>query len=183
MKLCICVLAAFTEFLFLVFAWWFSSSEGGSRGFTMMLKFELEKFTIAPTEEQFEKCRKDDLLLIADFFDINVPRNALKRDIKEALHKELVKQRILPGETEVTGVATNPVFSDDLEALEMELKSEEDISIDPGNPSSPKGKMLAIRLKELDVELGCQQYQSQLLHVRALELETKRDIRAEGAGN
>ncbi len=67
-----------------------------------------------------------------------MPRNALKREIKEALQKELVKQRIFPGETEVTGIATNPVFSDDLEALEMELKSEEDISIDPGNPSSPK---------------------------------------------
>ncbi len=106
-----------------------------------------------------------------------MPRNALKREIKEALHKELVKQRTFPGETEVTGVATNPVFSDDLEALEMELKSEEDISIDPGNPSSPKEKLLAIRLKKLDVELGRQQYQSQLLHVRALELETKRDIR------
>ncbi len=106
-----------------------------------------------------------------------MPRNALKREIKEALHKELVKQRTLSGETEVTGVATNPVFSDDLEALEMELKSEEDISIDPGNPSSPKEKLLAIRLKKLDVELGRQQYQSQLLHVRALELETKRDIR------
>ncbi len=72
------------------------------------------------------------------FFDVGVPLNALKREIKEALHKELVKQRIFPGETEVTGVATNPVFSDDLEALEMELKSEEDIIIDPGNPSSPK---------------------------------------------
>lgn len=76
---------------------------------------------ITPTEEQFEKCRKDDLLSIKDFFYIDVPQNVLKREIKESLHKELVKQRILPDETEVTGVATNPVFSDDLEALEMEL--------------------------------------------------------------
>ncbi len=142
----------------------------------MTAKFELEKCTIVSTEEQFEKCRKDDLLLIADLFYVDVPRNVLKRGIKEALHKELVKQRIFSGETEVTGVATNPVFSNDLEALEMELMSEEDISIDPGNPSSPKEKMLAIQLKELDVELGRHQYQSQLLHIRAFELETKRDL-------
>lgn len=58
---------------------------------------------------------------IKDFFYIDVPQNVLKREIKESLHKELVKQRILPDETEVTGVATNTVFFDDLEALEMEL--------------------------------------------------------------
>ncbi len=33
----------------------------------MTSKFELDKFAIAPTEKQFEQCRKDDLLLIADF--------------------------------------------------------------------------------------------------------------------
>ncbi|KAL1252300.1 hypothetical protein QQF64_020096 [Cirrhinus molitorella] len=37
--------------------------------------------------------------------------------------------------------------------------------------------MLAIRLKELEVELCRQQYQNQLLYVRAVELETQRDIR------
>ncbi|RXN24099.1 zinc finger BED domain-containing 4-like protein [Labeo rohita] len=37
--------------------------------------------------------------------------------------------------------------------------------------------MLAVRLKELELELSRQQYQSQLLHVRVVELETQRDIR------
>ncbi|RXN22069.1 hypothetical protein ROHU_023576 [Labeo rohita] len=77
---------------------------------------------------------------------------------------------------EVTGVAINPMVSGGLDALETELKSEERISIDPSNPPSPKDKLLAIRLKELEVELS-RQNQSQLLQVRALELETQRDIR------
>ncbi|RXN33580.1 GTPase IMAP family member 7-like isoform X1 [Labeo rohita] len=37
--------------------------------------------------------------------------------------------------------------------------------------------MLAVRLKELELELSRQQYQSQLLQIRALELETRRDVR------
>lgn len=51
------------------------------------------------------------------------------------------------------------------------------LALNPVNPSAPKDQLLAIRLKELEVELSRQQYQSQLLHVRAVELETKRDIR------
>ncbi|RXN07444.1 hypothetical protein ROHU_032364 [Labeo rohita] len=54
--------------------------------------------------------------------------------------------------------------------------------MDPVSPST-KNPLLAIRLKELEVELCRQQYQNQLLHVRAVELETQRDIRLRaGAG-
>ncbi|RXN13364.1 hypothetical protein ROHU_009796 [Labeo rohita] len=69
------------------------------------------------------------------------------------------------------------MVSGGIDALETELKSEERVRIDPSNPPSPKDKLLAIRLKELEVELSRQNYQTQLLHVRALELETQRDIR------
>ncbi len=141
----------------------------------MTSKFELDKFAIAPTEKQFEQCRKDDLLLIADFYDIAVPRSALKREIKEALHTELVKQKVLTGASVVTGVATT-ASSDDLKAAEAEFKSGDAARMDPVNPS-PKDPLLAIRLKELEVELCRQQYQNQLLHVRAVELETQRDVR------
>ncbi|KAL0153990.1 hypothetical protein M9458_050705, partial [Cirrhinus mrigala] len=141
----------------------------------MSSKFELDKFVVAPTEEQFEQCRKDDLMLIADFYNIELPRSALKREIKEILHTELVKQKVLPGTSVITGVATT-ASSDDLEAAEAEFKSEDIARMDPVSPST-KNPLLAIRLKELEVELCRQQYQNQLLHVRAVELETQRDIR------
>ncbi len=117
----------------------------------MTSKFELDKFAIAPTKEQLEQCLKDDLLLFADFYNIAVPRSALKREIKEALHTELVKQKVLPGVTVVTGVASS-ALSDDLEAAEAEFKSEDSALMDPVNPS-PKDPLLAIQLKELEVEL------------------------------
>ncbi len=84
----------FAHLFLLVFAWGFSFCKGGNIEIGMTSKFELDKFAIAPTEKQFEQCRKDDLLLIADFYDIAVPRSALKREIKEALHTELVKQKV-----------------------------------------------------------------------------------------
>ncbi len=148
---------------------------GGNIRIGMASKFELDKFAIAPTVEQFEQCRKDDLLLIADFYNIAVRRYALKREIREALHTELVKQKVLPGVSVVTGVAT-VASSEDLETAEAELKSEDIARIDPVNPP-PKGLLMEIRLKELDVELCRQQYQNQLLQVRAVELEVQRDIR------
>ncbi len=46
---------------------------GGNIAFGMTSKFEFDKFGITPTEEQFERCRKDDLLVIADFYNIAIP--------------------------------------------------------------------------------------------------------------
>lgn len=114
--------------------------------------------------------------MIADFYDIVVPRNALKKEIKAALHTELEKQNILPSESVVTGVAITSL-SEDLETAEAEFKSQDAARIDPVDPSLVKDPLLAIRLKELEVELSRSQYQSQLLHVRAVELETQRDVR------
>ncbi|KAL0200121.1 hypothetical protein M9458_003308, partial [Cirrhinus mrigala] len=53
-----------------------------------------------------------------------------------------------------------------------EPKPMELASIDAANLPSPSNPLLAIRLKELELELSRQQYQSQLLQVRAVELET-----------
>ncbi|RXN28127.1 carcinoembryonic antigen-related cell adhesion molecule 20-like protein [Labeo rohita] len=58
-----------------------------------------------------------------------------------------------------------------------EPKPMELASIDPANLPSPSNPLLAIRLKELEFKMSRQQYQSQLLQVRAVELETQRAIR------
>ncbi len=45
------------------------------------MDFDLISFTLCPTVEVFNKCRKDDLLQVADFFSIPVFRDASKRII------------------------------------------------------------------------------------------------------
>ncbi|XP_036374284.1 amphoterin-induced protein 2-like [Megalops cyprinoides] len=50
--------------------------------------------------------------------------------------------------------------------------------IDPDDPHSPRGdQMLALRMKELELELCRQEYQNRLLQLPAFELETDREIK------
>ncbi len=48
----------------------------------VMADLNLESFVSAPTVEQLDACRKEDLLRVAEYFQISVSRQQLKRDIK-----------------------------------------------------------------------------------------------------
>ncbi len=145
------------------------------RGFEMSSKFDLEDFAIRPSAQQLEKCRKDDLFAVADLYQIRVPRSAVKREVKEVLLKYMVENGILPEEGELEGVADS-ISSSGGEGAEQ-TKPQELISIDPAALPSTQDPLLNIKLKELELELSRQQYQSQLLQVKTVELETRRAIR------
>lgn len=59
------------------------------------MEFDFISFTLSPSLEVFENCRKKDLLLIAEFFNIIVLREETKRVIKDILFKKLVEEGIL----------------------------------------------------------------------------------------
>ncbi len=119
------------------------------------MEFDLTPFTLYPTTEKFNKCRKSDLLQIADFFNILVPKEGSKQVVKEKLYSELVETGILPDES-VEGLAGD----------------EDSVTFPSINPSHTRfDPMLAIKLKELDLQLKKQDYDAQLLHFRTLELE------------
>lgn len=59
------------------------------------MEFDLISFTLLPTLEGYNRCRKKDLVSIADFFNINISRESTKQVIKEELFGELVKAGIL----------------------------------------------------------------------------------------
>ncbi len=126
----------------------------------MSSKFELEKFAIQPTAEQLDICRKDDLFSIADLYQITVPRGAVKRVIKDVIYKHLVEHGVLP-EVSEAGVADQLPVSVG-EGAEHP-KPEEMASMDPVVLPFLSDPRLAIKLKELELELSRQQYQSQLL--------------------
>ncbi|XP_067261173.1 uncharacterized protein [Chanodichthys erythropterus] len=50
-----------------------------------MADFDLNNFVSAPTVEQLDKCRKDDLLVVAAHFNIKVSKQQLKREIKKVV--------------------------------------------------------------------------------------------------
>lgn len=47
-----------------------------------------------PSLELIEKCRKDDLVVIAEHYQISVNRQSLKREIKTAVLNGLVEQKV-----------------------------------------------------------------------------------------
>ena len=57
--------------------------------------FSLRAFISAPSVEQFEQCRKVDLLQLAEHYDIGVDRNVGKAELKSSIFGVLVERGIL----------------------------------------------------------------------------------------
>ncbi len=112
------------------------------------MEFDLTAFTLAPSIEVCDRCRKDDLLQIAQFFKIAVSRHSTKKDIKTVLHRKLAEDQIFP---ELT-------ITSDVEEEELHLSP--DITV-------------AVRLKELELEVKRQEHQNKLLRLRELEMEMR----------
>lgn len=112
--------------------------------------------------------RKQDLLLIADFFSISVPREAAKRVIKDKLYTELITAGIL--------------LTDPEDALEENIGIADEGSfaaLPPSiDPTSPRfDPVLALKFKELDLALKKQEQELQLVHLRTVEVQAHRDIK------
>ncbi len=120
------------------------------------MEFDLISFTLSPSLEVFEKCRKKDLVLIAEFFNIVVPREATKRVIKDLLFKKLVEEGVLPMSSE--------------ESLgEPEVFPNAD-SIERFDPA------LVVKLKELDLLIKEKEYDSEVIRLRQIEAEKDCEI-------
>ncbi|KAK2849596.1 hypothetical protein Q5P01_009430 [Channa striata] len=60
------------------------------------MEFKLEDFTTNPSRDKLERCRKADLLLIADCFDLRVPLHAKKEELKQLLMEKLLERGFFP---------------------------------------------------------------------------------------
>ncbi len=98
----------------------------------------------------------------------------MKQEIKEVIYKHLVEHGVLSEESEA-GVANQWPVSVGKGAEYPE--PEEMAGMDPVDLPPSTDPRLAIRLKELDLELSKQRYQSQLLHARTVEIESQRAIK------
>lgn len=125
------------------------------------MDFDLVKFTLSPTVEEFDRCRKGDLILIAEFFNIPVSKEAKKQCLKDELYRRLVQAGILPADSNVGG----------------EVVSGEFISVHSKGGDSGSDPLMPLRLKELELELKRQEHETQLLKLKALEIEADRDIK------
>ncbi len=62
----------------------------------IMEVFNLQDFVTSPSVEQINLCRKQDLLQIADHFQIVVSKQSLKKEIKRILILRLNELQVLP---------------------------------------------------------------------------------------
>ncbi|KAL7857226.1 hypothetical protein SRHO_G00161250 [Serrasalmus rhombeus] len=135
-----------------------------------MARFELLEFVVNPTWEQFDACRKTDLLLVALFFSAIVPRSTPKREIKTVLETHLVRLGILPERKRSLGVALGHTDG-----------SERRPRMDPGGAlSSGLDSLLAVQLKELELEIKIQEREAEALRLKAVQVSAERDLELRG---
>ncbi len=61
-----------------------------------MATFDLNEFVNQPSAAVLEMCRKDDLFLISQHFEIPVSKTLLKKDLKACLLAGLISKNVLP---------------------------------------------------------------------------------------
>ncbi|KAM9440555.1 uncharacterized protein Hap1MRO34_025796 [Clarias gariepinus] len=144
----------------------------GVNNFPNMAAFDLTMFTLCPNLEEFDKCRKDDLLLIADFFNILVPKSASKKVVKATIYEALVADQVLPEREVSEGVSTQPLprAGDTRTVAEH---GEELGAVRPKRPTDSVDPVLQLALKELDLKIKRQEYETQLLRIRERELDAE----------
>ncbi|XP_058610941.1 uncharacterized protein LOC131526610 [Onychostoma macrolepis] len=122
----------------------------------IMADFDLDTFVSAPTVEQFDKCRKDDLMCIAAHFKIAVSKQRLKKEIKSTVSQRLVELGVLELPIGVGDVASGADGRPDEEERSetAEVEGSEAKAVLPPYPSSPgsdesgaRGKVHLARLQ------------------------------------
>ncbi len=132
------------------------------------MEADVEAFLGSPTAEQLDKFKKKDLLQLADALKISVVVSAKKQKIKLDLLSELIALGILPEEPPVASE------TEEMEEIREKVKSDSERESD---------QMVALKLKELELQIKQQEHKNRLLHLRELELlrVTKQEERDEGA--
>ncbi len=159
------------------------------------MAFNLQSFVDNPSLEVIEKCRKDELLMIANRFQITIPKQSLKQKIKAELIDRLsefgflslpdVDRRVVPMEEEQDVVGTG-IREGELAATEVEAKVGATLSpFEPfslGTPKSTGEAKLKVWIARLHMEAqeraqACQAEQDLRLQVRKLEIEAEKEVK------
>ncbi|XP_051971544.1 piggyBac transposable element-derived protein 2-like [Xyrauchen texanus] len=138
-----------------------------------MALFNLQSFISSPSEEQIDLCRKQDLLMIAEHYHIQIGRQALKKDIKSIILQRLVDLNVLflsgasgeetGGDVELPGaVVDHSSFRDDVEKREYEAQEK--------TRTHQAELELRLEIRRLEIEADKQ------VKLRQLELEAEKVV-------
>lgn len=126
------------------------------------MSFSLEEFRASPSPERVKKCKKADLLAIANSYSIAVLTEERKPALKQKICKELVKQGVLP----------SPAAGDEAaEAADMLANNVEPHPVsDPYACMSAENLRLRLRIKEEETKQKWLEVEAQRLRFEALKL-------------
>lgn len=130
------------------------------------MEFSIKGFRQAPSCDVLESCRKIDLYVIADFYDIAIVKTDRKKELRDVIQTVLIKQGILQSSSNVEVTEEDNV---DVVSSDSVLRSLSGVNSDE--------LKLAIQLKQLDLEIKRQEHTIQLLRFRQRKLETHADDR------
>ncbi|XP_058260273.1 uncharacterized protein LOC131362376 [Hemibagrus wyckioides] len=167
-----------------------------------MEAFSLQDFVLNPTLEQLNICRKQDLLMVADHYQIVVNKQSRKAEIKDRILLRLHEKNILPSSSAgdetaenvgpEDGAIANPSHGTEEDLLsgqasaDAEAKAKAGLPLfDPLSPisSSSRGDArLKVRLARLQYEAQekAQARQAELnmrLEIRKLEIEAEKEVK------
>lgn len=164
-----------------------------------MSTFDLQSFIADPTLEIFDRCRKDDLLQIAEYYRIPVVRQSLKHIIKNEIWKHLVELKVFlfpDADSERAGMSAvekrltsvgNVAEAED-ENAEVEVEAEPKAGLPPFYPLSPLSvgsggdARLRVRLAKIQMEAQerAETRQAEIklrLEIRKLEIEAETQVK------
>ncbi|CAI5695146.1 unnamed protein product [Oreochromis niloticus] len=134
------------------------------------MEFSLDDFVEAPALCKIEKCRKADLLLVADYYGVVVSGSAHKAELRDELAGRLVEKGVLQGVT-VKGAESAAVEAGAEAASAAAVGAEVDSVSDPGEATASADLRLTLRIKEVETRNKALEVQALHLRIRALELE------------
>ncbi len=135
----------------------------------LLMAFNLQDFLESPSLEVIEKCRKDDLCLIATHFKIPIAKQSLKKQIKTEVIDWLcdlgiLKQPDVDKETDPVGEGQDEFEVGKEEVERATTETEVDVGVvlppfEPFSPSTPSSKgetqtkvRMEVRLRKLEID-------------------------------
>lgn len=143
------------------------------------MEFSLDEFVAGPSFAKIEKCKKKDLLMVANCYNVQVPYSANKGEIKRLLCAELVEQGIIPEpatDVAVAGGAAGDAPMADVKAAGAAGMLATGVGLEPvidpvmGNMTT-EDLRIALQIKEVETKNRQLEVQAMHLRIRALELE------------
>lgn len=125
----------------------------------MSFSFDLEDFVKAPAVDIFHKCSKDNLVALAEYYEVSVSKQANKATIKSEVLTTLVERGIFPAQ-----VSSGMEESVRLKELEVELQR---LSLEQKKVEH----QTQIRLRELELAMHRQQ------QLRDTQFDVSKNIR------